>query len=298
MHKIEIPDANKTIEIPADWDDCTSDQVEYIIKNAFDVVSGSITLVDFQRKLFCYFTGLKSSVKYDYQNSMGLADQANETICLLSEKLCQWPFHVQENEFGQLQAEFQYNTVINFFKEIKTKSAVLYGPADLLEDLTFAEFQWANSHSQDYFRLMKANQIVDAEEALDYFLACLYRPGTKGRRDQFHIDDIVEYASLFSQVPPWKKYCILLWYTYSISVIQSIPLTIHGSEIDFSILFPTPTKEEKEGLETRKQGLGWRGALYDLAESGVFGPIEKTERTPLFTILVYMYKKQIETLKK
>jgi len=265
MHTLEILEAGKTIEIPSNWDECSHDQAAYIAREAFEVISGKQPIEDFQRKVFCRLTGLEMDIRTAYKQRMKLNDRQNEMLCILAEKLCRWPFKEIHTEDGDISLEFSYNTVINHFPLLRIGSHKLYGPEDLLQDITFAEFEWANNHSQDYFQAV--------------------------REDQFETSDLVK------KVPFWQKNCILLWYTMCINVIQTIPLKIQGVEIDLSVLFPEPSEAEKEGLEVKKQGIGWRGALYDIAASGVFGPVKKTETTPLFTILVYMYKKHIDYLR-
>lgn len=297
MHTLEILEAGKTIEIPSHWDECSHDQAAYIVREAFEVISGNQPIEDFQRKVFCRLTGLELDIKAAYRQRMNLNKRNHEMLCILAEKLCRWPFKEVQNESGEIDLEFNYDTVVNHFPVLKNGSQKLYGPEDLLQDITFAEFQWANTHSQDYFQAVREGQFDEAEESLDFFLVCFYRPGSDGERGPFIADEIQKNADLVKKVPFWKKHCILLWYTMCINVIQTIPLKIQGIEIDFSVLFPEPSEAEKAGLEVKKQGIGWRGALYDIAESGVFGPIEKTEVTPLFAILVYMYKKHIDYLK-
>lgn len=306
MHTIEIPDANKIIELPECWEECTPDQVRDITAQAFQVIYGSMPLEDFTRRVFCMLTGLKSSVRYELKHRLGLTSKSDEMLCILADQLCKWPFRLLTDADGNKSFQFQYDTTTNFFKEIKAGSTTLYGPDDLLEDITFSEFQWANNHSQEYYNENKNQEGMpiipgigshEALESIDYFVACLYRPGSNGKRAAFNPDTVFETVELLKKVPYITKFCILLWYSYCVHVIQTTPLTIQGTEIDFSILFPAPTKAQKDGLETVKQGLGWRGALYDLAESGVFGDIERTERTLFFTVLVYMYKKQLDNVR-
>lgn len=296
MHTLEIPEANKKIELPSSWNECTTDQVMDIVSEAFLVMNGDQKIEDFSRRTFCRLTGLKSSVSYQFKRRLGTTYRQDEMLCILAAQLCLWPFRVKK-ENGQKMYEFQFDTIVNFFREIPTGKQILYGPEDLLQDITFSEFRWANNYFKEHDSCNKENNFEGAMESLDQFVACLYRPGIKGKRSPFDHGSINETLPLIEKVPYIKKFCILLWYSYCVQVIQTTPLMIQGIEIDFSILFPKPTKAELLGLEKRKQGLGWQGTLFDIAESGVFGNIEQTEQTPLFTVLVYMYKKQIENLK-
>lgn len=45
------------------------------------------------------------------------------------------------------------------------------------------------------------------------------------------------------------------------------------------------------GTATAKKGVGWAGLLYDVAKEGLFGDVEKTDKTGLFDVFVYLYKR-------
>src|SRR5690606_7756746 len=125
MHIIEIPDKNKTIEIPDDWDDCTPEQAQYLLRLAFDVMSGQLSIGAFRIKVFKFLTGLKLGFTYHVRQRLKLNNEVNSMIYLLSEQLCGWIFDKKEDSTYELRFE----SVRNFFP-VLAKS--YHGPEDLL----------------------------------------------------------------------------------------------------------------------------------------------------------------------
>lgn len=277
MHTIEIPDKNKIIQIPADWDDCTPEQARYLLHLAFEVMSGQLSIGAFRIKVFTYLTGLTLGFSYHVRQRLKLNSEVNGMIYQLSEQLCGWVFDKKDDETYELRFE----TVINFFP-VLAKS--YYGPEDLLSDLTLGEFKTALSVVDQYFESKDEEAL--AMEYLNLFLSILYRPKISGAKVLFreHIPD----PSVFAKVPLWQKQCIVIWFTYCVKCLQSEELTINGIDVDLSVLFP---KSEAARGGSRKVNLGWTGILLDIAESGVFGDAAHASQTPLYDVLIFLLKK-------
>src|SRR5690606_29305096 len=120
-------DKNKAIEIPADWDDCSAYQAQYLLRLAFDVMSGQLSIGAFRIEVFKFLTGLKLSFSYHIRQRLKLNNEVNSMIYLLSEQLCGWIFDKKQDSTYELRFE----TVANFFP-VLAKS--YYGPEDLLAD--------------------------------------------------------------------------------------------------------------------------------------------------------------------
>lgn len=276
MHIIEIPDKNKTIPIPAGWDDCTPEQGQYLLRYAFDVMDGRLSIGAFRTKVFKYLTGLKVGFAYHVRQRLKLNNEVNSIIYLLSEQLCSWIFTKQEDDTFELNFE----TVINFFPVLANNQ---YGPADLLADMTLGEFKTVISIVDQYFDT-KEDEVM-AMEHIDLFLAMIYRPKANGVRIPFHKH--VPDPTVFAKVPLWQKQCIVIWFTYCVKCLQAEELTINGIDVDLSVLFP----KNESGTGGRKVNLGWTGVLLDIAESGVFGDAAHASQTPLYDVLIFLLKK-------
>ncbi len=297
MHTIEIPEKGKLITIPEHWDECTPSQLEYILKRAFDVVSGTMDMHTFRVMVFAGLTGLRKTPGYHFTRKVapGKHEEVNAMVFQLAGQLCSWPFSEAPRQEGDEAEKHEMNidTVKNLLPTIHSKGTAIHGPADLLADITFGEFRSALREMDAHIdRAKDPDAVKEAMDALNRFMAVLYRPsGTgRGKRSTFVADGIQRYADLAKAIPLWQKQTTLLWFTYCIKYIQTEDINIDGQTINLSVLFPKST----DGSGTAKKGVGWAGLLYDIAKDGPFGDAEKTDKVGLFDILLYMYKNHLD----
>lgn len=278
MHTIEIPDRNIKLLLPSCWEDCSTEQAQYIVQLAFEVINRQLSIGEFRLRIFVYLTQIKFGLKYLIRKKLGLNNQINERIYQLSDQLCGWIFEKNEEDLYELN----YQTVVNFFPVLENR---YYGPDDLLADLTLGEFKSALSVLNQCFEAKENPE--EAMPFLDFFLATLYRPkDEKGFRISLH--NYVIDPSIFEAVPLWKKQAISIWFTYCIKCLQEEDLVINGIDVNLSVLFP---KNNTGFTNHQKTNLGWTGVLMDIAESGVFGDAVSTAQTPLYDILLFLLKK-------
>lgn len=275
MNTIEIPDKSITIEIPSSWEECSPQDVYFLLEKAFKVVSGKLSIGMFRIIAFQHFTGLKFGLSYRIRQRLGLNQKVNSEIARISKIFCNWIFEEDEDQY-----HLTFDSVENYFPEFKG----CYGPADLLSDLTFGEFQEALVLMTEYTDSQKSD--TPSNDALHEFIKILYRPKIKRHRVP-----LTGYRSKinFDNIPDWKLKVTLMWFTNCIQAIKSEDLTISGVEVNFSPLFP---EEEKSRSKRKGLNLGWNGILLDVAESGVFGKATEVNETPLYDILFYLLKKQ------
>lgn len=278
MNSIEISEKKMKIDIPSHWDECTAEQVEDILKLAFSVMNGTLSLNEFRIKVFVYLSGLKLGLIYLIKQRLGLNNFLNQRIYLLSQQLCGWVFsHSIDDKY-----ELNFNSICNPFAIINSK---FHGPDDLLSDITFLEFKSAIGTMNEFFEA-KEDPIL-ASQLLDLFIATLYRPlGNDEQKVPFN-KHIINAAN-FENVPAYIKHSILLWFSFCVKTLQEDELTINGIDVDLSVLFP---KGSSFGKKDRGVNLGWHGVLLDIAEEGVFGDAEKTGNTLLYDILIFLLKK-------
>lgn len=276
MHTIEIPERNITLELPSCWDDCTEEQVQFILSKAFQVMEGKLAIAEFRVQVFIYLSGLKFGLGYLIKHKLGLNTPSNERVYQLSHQLCDWIF-VKNND----NYELNYETVQNFFPVLANN---YHGPEALLSDLTLLEFKTALGALDLFFESKDFPE--EAMTHLDYFIAILYRAkNTQGIRVPFH--HYVADAEPFLQVPLWQKQAIVIWFTYCVKCLQSEDLVINGIECNFDVLFPSSSGTTNHN----KVNLGWTGILLDVAESGVFGDASSAGQTSLYDVLLFMLKK-------
>ncbi len=277
MHTLEISAKNLKIEFPSNWDECSNEQVHFILENAFKVMSGLLSIADFRIMVFSHFTGLKTSWKYLIRRKLGLINLVNERVFQLSQQLCDWIFIKNEDD----NFELDYKTVRNCIPILLDQ---YHGPDDLLSDISMAEFKSALSLLDQYFEA-KDNE-DQSNLLLNYFIATIYRPRIKGERITLH--HYVVEPELFQKVPLWEKQVIAIWFTFCIKCLQEEDLIINGIEVNLKVLFPDANESV---AKSQKVNLGWTGIILDIAESGVFGDASSTGKTLLYDILLYLLKR-------
>lgn len=290
MHTIEIPENNKTITLPSCWEECTREESDYILKRAFEVVSGQIDIPTFRVYVFAHLTGFQITPGYYVTKRLARDhhEEINANIYRLAEQLCSWPFAAAPAIDGNpAKQELNIDTVKNLLPVITVGDNILYGPADVLGDLTFGEFRAAIREMDAHIAAAKdPDTASEALDAINRFMAVLYRPGANKRRTPFDANETDKYTTLTKKIPLWQKQATLLWYSYCIKYIQTEDIIIDGQTINLSILFP----KSSGGTGTAKKGIGWAGLLFDVAKEGIFGDAEKTDKAGLFDILIYLYK--------
>jgi hypothetical protein len=305
MHTLEVPDKNKTILIPEHWDECTKREVNDLFCRALHVALDNVTMYDYYlyalKRLDIFNPGLKVSI---HSKVLGerWRQQYFSAIYFYASKTLSWAF--KTNKDGRM--ELNYNTVRQNLPMIQVGRKKLYGPSDLLEDLTFGEFRNAKAELDKHYLFAKDPETrAESEEAMDAFMACLYRPAERRAKEA---NDNPKSRAPFNakhintrytrKIPMWKKMQVMLWFTYCISYIQTEDLLLDGNEINFSPIFPKSLDDDKEReVKLNSRGTGWTGLLHSVAKEGVFGDAEKTDQTLLFDVLLYMYKNHLDNIK-
>jgi hypothetical protein len=76
------------------------------------------------------------------------------------------------------------------------------------------------------------------------------------------------------------------------NMIRTEPIGISGELINFSIIFkPVPGVPSKADDHT-----GWHGIAMEVASSGVFGTLKDVNVTPLWDVLLYLYRAKFDLL--
>lgn len=287
MHTLYIEEKNKTIQIADHWDELSPKQLEFVFTNALLVTEGKLEYRQFCVLVFKYLTGLKIGSGYVAKEKLNLNTEINEQIYILATNLCGWAFYQ-----SQAGLALDYNSFKNPFKTIKiSKSTELFGPADLISDLSFKEFRSAKDHMDYYQAAVRELNFDEAQMFLDYFISCLYRTGTNRKRKALVTDELDSLAQDVKNIPTWQKQWILVWFSFCVNYIQTEPFQIDGAEVELELIFP------KSEDQTDK-GLGWSGVLIDITKSQVFGTLEQCDNYPLFQVLLFWYKTQLENIKE
>ena len=169
----------------------------------------------------------------------------------------------------------------------------LLGPQSHGANLTFGEFRAAtaamNLYTQDH---------LDSD--LLALVAVLYRrPDGQGKRLPFCPDDLPKYMHDAKDMPRWLQWGVYAWLAYFCDYLQRGDFVIDGQPVIFAPLFDRQEKDNRPAPSSG-QDLGLNSILYTVAESGVFGTADDTDRAPLLRVLLKLLddKQRAEELGK
>ena len=278
MHTIEIKERNVIFNLPSNWAEMTHQQIKYVMKEYFSSIEKGISPLAFNINILYYLANIDRSwmaIKNDniYPE---FQEQHASNIILICEQCLDW---ITEIEDGIPRITF--DRIENILPEIVVNNTKLIGPADLLQDLTFAEYRQSINAYNSFANSQNIND-------LDELLVFLYREESSsvnqaGRRVVDISDD--NFPSLLNKVkkiPSWQKNLILLWFTNCIKVLQSGTINVDGEDINLSLLF-------SESDNTKIYSSTWNDLVIQIAKERIVGTKDQVDAQPLYSIFAIMW---------
>lgn len=153
-------------------------------------------------------------------------------------------------------------------------------PLAKFEDGTALEYAMADDYYQKYEE--------GDDEALRMLVATLARPMQDGHRIPLtDRDEVTARARALRRLSPWWLACVWMYWA---GVKQYVYRT-YGRW-----LFDQPDDEEGDEDSApsmnNRINFGWWGVYMDIAESGVFGPLESVHQVNFHEIAVYLIRKE------
>lgn len=164
---------------------------------------------------------------------------------------------------GEKRERLSLETCVNLLKEWNGWE----GPGDMLEGVKFGDFIDCNSLVK---LLAKARAQEETERLSVEFCRKLYRNEWNQEDEP---DEILRAHSL-------------IFFHSVMKAIHNDPIDVNGERIHFAILF------EKSERQNPDDHTGWTGAAMEIAEAGAFGIYREVLDTPLWDILIYLYRKR------
>ena len=183
--------------------------------------------------------------------------------------------------FSEESAALTFDSVANPMPVVRSGLVRLYGPGELLHDLTFGEFRHASAAINRFFRSHEP-------EDLDECIAFLYRRRCrKANRAGRMVPDVDQrnargHIHRASRLKGWQKNLVMMWFAACLKYLQSGVLEINGEEVDLSKLFAGD--EKSSGIS-----FGWNDLLVEVAKENTLGNIDRVDEEPLFSVLSIMW---------
>ena len=281
MTKIEIPDIGFEKQIPASFDEMSSEDFIRFAHLYLELQRGALTLNTLKTEMVFQFLGLKYS-KWRFElMSEENKSKVYENIFLISEKL-DFLFIQEKTDDGKI------NLKVNFpwTKNLIPKYLGFVGPENIMNDVTFLEYKNAHVAAMEFIKSQD-------ETDLNWLVATLYRKPffqwlKKPAYDEFKTK---ENAAKVGRWPFSVKYGILLNFLSWEEYIRTGTFNMDGNDISFSILFKSSGESE-----STDPGTGLTGLLFTIAETGVFGNVKSTSEQNLYDVLFRLYQVQYERM--
>lgn len=287
MTEIEAYGTGHKALIPSEWGEMTPSQVRHIFRLYDECIRKGLSPLDFNVRALYYFMGIRPGLKSDITYGLhGGSLSKAENVYALCDKCLAFLF----SDTGNGTATLSFDSVSNPLPYMETRAGKrLYGPGDLLHDLTFGEFRVASSLLNRFF-------MHSEPEELDRCLAVLYRrrsktPNKAGRK-AVPMDAAEEERSLktLRLVPAWQKSLAMMWFSACLNYLQKGKVLVDGEEIDMSALFAGETAGAGPSFT-------WNDLAVQVARDRTIGNRDAVDEEPLFSIFSLMWSNYKEHLR-
>lgn len=275
MNTIEVFETGKVVQVPGSWREMTPDQVRGVFRIFERCLRRGESPLDFNVRVLWMLLGVRRTVKGWFTDIFnGSSSVRDENVYRMCEKFLGFLF-------SEESAALTFDSVTNPMPVVRSGLVRLYGPGELLQDLTFGEFRHASAAINRFFRSHEP-------EDLDECIAFLYRRRCrKANRAGRMVPDVDQrnargHIHRASRLKGWQKNLVMMWFAACLKYLQSGVLEINGEEVDLSKLFAGD--EKSSGIS-----FGWNDLLVEVAKENTLGNIDRVDEEPLFSVLSIMW---------
>lgn len=275
MNTIEVFETGKVVQVPGSWREMTPEQVRGVFRIFERCLRRGESPLDFNVRVLWMLLGVRRTVKGWFTDIFnGSSSVRDENVYRMCETFLGFMF-------SEESAALTFDSVANPMPVVRLGLVRLYGPGELLQDLTFGEFRHASAAINRFFRSREP-------EDLDECIAFLYRRRCrKANRAGRMVPDVDQrnargHIHRASRLKGWQKNLVMMWFAACLKYLQSGVLEINGEEVDLSKLFAGD--EKSSGIS-----FGWNDLLVEVAKENTLGNIDRVDEEPLFSVLSIMW---------
>ena len=275
MNTIEVFETGKVVQVPGSWREMTPEQVRGVFRIFERCLRRGESPLDFNVRVLWMLLGVRRTVKGWFTDIFnGSSSVRDENVYRMCETFLGFLF-------SEESAALTFDSVANPMPVVRSGLVRLYGPGELLHDLTFGEFRHASAAINRFFRSHEP-------EDLDECIAFLYRRRCrKANRAGRMVPDVDQrnargHIHRASRLKGWQKNLVMMWFAACLKYLQSGVLEINGEEVDLSKLFAGD--EKSSGIS-----FGWNDLLVEVAKENTLGNIDRVDEEPLFSVLSIMW---------
>ena len=275
MNTIEVFETGKVVQVPGSWREMTPEQVRGVFRIFERCLRRGESPLDFNVRVLWMLLGVRRTVKGWFTDIFnGSSSVRDENVYRMCETFLGFLF-------SEESAALTFDSVANPMPVVRLGLVRLYGPGELLQDLTFGECRHASAAINRFFRSREP-------EDLDECIAFLYRRRCrKANRAGRMVPDVDQrnargHIHRASRLKGWQKNLVMMWFAACLKYLQSGVLEINGEEVDLSKLFAGD--EKSSGIS-----FGWNDLLVEVAKENTLGNIDRVDEEPLFSVLSIMW---------
>lgn len=275
MNTIEVFETGKVVQVPGSWSEMTPKQVREVFRIFERCLRRGESPLDFNVRVLWMLLGVRRTVKGWFTDIFnGSSSVRDENVYRMCETFLGFLF-------SEESAALTFDSVANPMPVVRLGLVRLYGPGELLQDLTFGEFRHASAAINRFFRSREP-------EDLDECIAFLYRRRCrKANRAGRMVPDVDQrnargHIHRASRLKGWQKNLVMMWFAACLKYLQSGVLEINGEEVDLSKLFAGDEKSSGISFE-------WNDLLVEVAKENTLGNIDRVDEEPLFSVLSIMW---------
>jgi len=278
MHTVEIPDANIKKYIPEHLGECNDVQYINMCNLLFKELTKQISFEELKTHGIYYLMDMIPSEKVIEKTELLKFGNLAQL-----EDLIESFFETGEEENQRVIKQYYINNPIYKIKVVKN----YYGPSNEFNNVKYGEYVDAITHFEDFHATRETQYLY-------LLFATFYREKkiisrspekyTKDVRIKYNPERTDQLAKKFKVLDIGIIYGFYLLFASFKKYLSTAKIYVEGKEIDLSILF-----DNSSTVESNIPGIGMKSTMFTIAESGIFGPLEKVRETPFWEIIVRIY---------
>ena len=306
MHTLETADKSIFRAYPSCLDELSPDQAAYFVFLYIQYLQKELYLDKFKELLAIKLLEIKPTRRYfekirlkkPKEKDENWLENVHSNMLLISDSLNSFFTYEEETDLDsentkQVTEKLNFDCIKNLIPEING----YYGPKDGLTDCTFWEYKEAHNAFVEFANTMDENCLLRLAAILyRKKKSCLWLrkwlPGYDGNIRRRFVQKS-NPLSLESRMKRMRKatysqlYFIFLFFKSCEMYLRYGSPVVDGKEINLSVLYEGSGSSSGEDI-------GLTGILFTMAETSVFGDIEKTSDAGLYDILVRLYQVTIQ----
>lgn len=275
MITLEILETNRYLNLPEELGECDARQYKEACFLIYRYQQDELSYEDFRIEMLYALLDLEKGSSKDLLDAQRLEMLSN--IYSLSCLIDSFFEKDEEEEVDKLNVKLYF--IDNKIKKTRADGINFFGPADEFEDITWGQYM-------DALEIYYLIENQPSKELFYELMATFYLP--KGKK--YNGEKAKRYLKHIQKCHFGEVYGFFLLFASFQSYLFSATIFYQGNELDLSILFQDPEDKKKETESKSKiPGIGMKSIEFQLAGSGVFGPLKEMRKTNFWETILRIY---------